>query len=120
MPVLVLEQLGNPKIEQFHLAVAANQNVRRLKVAVHNQVRVRIGDRLQDVEKQPDTGLDTQSLLIAVAVDVVALDMLENEIGLSGVRYPRIDQFGDIRVRQSAENDAFALESLFAARSARF
>ena len=53
-------------------------------------------------------------MLIAVAVDVVAFNVLENEIGLSGVRHSGVDQFRDVRMRQTAENDALALESFLA------
>ena len=114
MRVLVFEQLGNAKIEQFHLAVMPDQDVRGLEIPVHDQVGVGVSYRLQHVEKQPDTRFDTELAAIAVAVDVVALNVLEDEIGLSGLRYSGIDQFGDIRVRQTAENDAFALESFLA------
>src|SRR3954454_13787879 len=74
-----------------------------------------MGDRLQHVEKQPATRFDTEPVSIAVAVDVVAFDVLENQIGLSDQRYACIEQLGDVRMRQTAEYDSFALESFFAA-----
>ena len=110
--LLILEQLGNSKIEQLYLPVMADQNIRGLEIPVHDQVRVRVGDGQQHVEKQPDTRLDTKPVLVAVAVDVVALNVLEDEVRLSCARYPGLDQFGDIRMGQAPENVAFALESL--------
>src|SRR5438309_2236404 len=82
---------------------------------MHNQTIVGVGDRFQHVEKQSDTRFDPEPVLIAVTVNVVALDVLENEIRLPSGRYPRIDQLGNVRMRQTAEYDSFALESFFAA-----
>ena len=119
--ILVLEQLGDSEIEDFHRSVMADQDVRRLEIAVYDQVGVGVGDGLEHVEKQPDSRFDVEPVLVAIAVDVIALNVLENEIRLSGVRHSGIDQFGDIGMCQTAEDDALALESLLAgsARSAR-
>ena len=113
--VAIFEQLGNPEIEQFHPTVVPDQDVRRLEVPVHNRIGVRMGDRVQHVEKQPDTRFDIEPVLIAVIVDVVALDVLENEIGLSDRRYACVEQLGDVRMGQTAEDHALPLESVLAA-----
>ena len=46
------QQLGDAEIEQLDLAVRAHQHVGRLDVAVHDQIRVRVGDGGQHVQEQ--------------------------------------------------------------------
>ena len=53
--------------------------------------------------------------VIAVRVEVQALDEFEHEIRLAGVRDAGIDQAGNVRMRQPREDRALAAESLFAA-----
>ena len=115
--VVILEQFGDSEIEDFHLSVVAYQDVRRLEIPVYDQVGVRVGNGLDHLEKQPDARFDTEPVLVAVAVDVVALYVLEDQVRLSGPRHSRIDQSGDIRMCQTAENDAFAMKSLLGASS---
>src|SRR5437899_711899 len=92
----------------------ADQNVPRLEIAMHDLVRMRVSNGLQHVEEQMDALFDTEPVLIAVGVDVIAVNVLEHEIRLSGVGQPGVDQFGYMGVRQTAQNDAFASESLLA------
>jgi hypothetical protein len=39
------------KSSNLHLAVGRDEDVRRLEVAVHDQIRVGVGDRDEDIEK---------------------------------------------------------------------
>ena len=39
--------------------------------------------------------------LVAVAVDMIAFDTFQNQIRLSGLRHSRINQFRDVRMRQT-------------------
>ena len=112
---LAFQQLGNPKVEQLHLAVISDQYVRRLEVAVHDQVGVRLGYGPQHIEKQPNARFDIEPVLVAVAIDVIAFNVFENEIRLSSLRHSGIDQFRDVRMNQKGENAALAFESFLAA-----
>ena len=49
-----------------------------------DQVRVRVRDRLQDVEEEADARLDAEYAFVAIAVDGLAVDVLEDEIRLAG------------------------------------
>jgi hypothetical protein len=75
---------------------------------------VRVRDGLQDIKKQPDSRFDTEFMVIAVGIDVVAVNVFENEIWLSGLRYPSVDQFGYLRMPQTAKKHAFPFEALLA------
>ena len=109
-----LEQLGDPEVEQLDLPIDPDQHVGRLDVAVHDQVGVCVSDRLQHVEEQAETGLDSQRVFAAVAVDAQAVHVLEDEIRLARRRHARIDEVRDVRVGEAGENVAFAPEPLFA------
>ena len=90
---------------------------------MHDQVGVRVGDGRLHVEKQADARVDAEPLLVAEAIDVPAVDVLEHEVRLAGARDAGVDEPGDVRMREPREDRAFALEALFAAarrRSAAF
>ena len=89
---------------------------------MHDQVRVRVRDRVEHVEEQPHARARRSSAwLVAVAIDVLAVDELEHQVGLPARRHARIDQVRDVRMREPGEKAAFLLEALVAAaaRSAR-
>ena len=66
-----------------------------------------------------DARLDAERVLVAVAIDRLAVDVLEDEVGLAARRDAGVDQPRDVRVGQPREQAALALESLLAARRAR-
>ena len=109
-----LEQLGDPEVEQLDLPIDPDQHVGRLDVAVHDQVGVRVGDSLQHIEEQAETGLDSQRMFAAVTVDAEAVHVLEHEVRLARRRHSRIDEVRDVRVGEPGENVALAPEPLFA------
>src|SRR5262249_22128282 len=106
------QELGNPKIQQLRLPIGPYQDVGRLEVAMHDQVGVGVGDRFQNVKKQPQAGTDVKLLQITIAIDVIAFDVLKHQIGLAGTRYTGVDQVGDIGMRHPAEDLAFPPETL--------
>ena len=72
-----------PKSSSFTCPSAADQDVRGLDVAVHDQVRVRVRDGGEHVEEEAQPRLDAEAVRVAVAVDRLALDVLEHEVGLA-------------------------------------
>ena len=58
--------------------------------------------------------VDAEPLLVAVAVDVAAVDVLEHQVRLSGAGDAGVDQPRDVRMREPREDRAFALEALLA------
>jgi len=108
------DQLRDAEVQQLDLAIHADEHIGRLDISMHDQVGVRVGDRLQHVEKQANARLDPLRLLVTVAVDGLTVDVLENEVRLAHGRYARIDEASDVRVRHLCEKIAFAPESLLA------
>jgi hypothetical protein len=109
-----VDQLRNPEVEQLDVTVDADQHVARLDVAMDDQVGVRVSDGLEHVEEQAQPRLDAQRARVAILVDGLAVDVLENEIGLPGLRDARVDQMRDAWVSEPREERAFAPEPLFA------
>ena len=68
----VFEQLGDAEIEQLDAAVVIDEHVQRLDVAMHDQVRVRVGDGREHVEEQADARFAVEPLQVAVAIDGAA------------------------------------------------
>ena len=80
--VLGLDQLGYSEVQQLDVAVLTHQHVRRFEVAMHNQVCVGRCDRIEYLKKKADARVKIKLALIAVAVDLVAVDIFEHKIGL--------------------------------------
>ena len=80
---------------------------------MHHEVRVGVGNSGQDAQKQTDPRRDVEATIVTVDVDVLAFDVLEDDIGLAGWRDAGVDQVGDRRMRQPREDRAFANEPFF-------
>jgi len=81
------------------MPVTSDEHVGRLDIPVHNQVRMRMRYRRENIEKEPDSGWNIQSLLVRVLVDGLALDVFEYEIGLLPHRGNAcINKLGDVRM----------------------
>ena len=111
-----LEQLRDAEIEQLDVAVDADEHVGGLEIAVHDQVGMRVRDGREHFEKQAKAGVDIQPVLVAVAVDPLAFDVLEDEIRLPRRRNARVDRGGRCADAEAGEDVAFAPEPLLARR----
>ena len=69
-----------PKSVTFAVAVAVQQHVLRLDVAVHEPVRVRERERGGDLDAELERALDRQRpLAVDELLEVVAVDVLEDD-----------------------------------------
>ena len=109
---LIVEQRGDAEIEELDHAVAGDQHVGGLDVAVHDQVRVRVRHRRQHVEEQPQPRLDAEATRVAVAVDLFTLDALQHQVRLSGRRDACVEQRRDVRMGEASEDVTFTPEAL--------
>ena len=108
--VVLLEELGDAEVEELHLALAGDEDVRRLEVAVHHQVRMRIGDRVAHLEEDRELGREGESGLGAEAIDRHALDVLEREVRGAVLRDPAVDETRDARMLEPRQDLALAFE----------
>jgi hypothetical protein len=100
---VAFEDLRDPEVEQLHLPIGAHQDVRRLEVAVHDQARVRVGDRFRRLKEQLEALSRIELMRVRVLVDARALDVFEHQVQLprggdAGVEQPR-----DVRMRKPGE-----------------
>ena len=106
-----LEQLRNAEIEQFRDAVRRHEDVRRLEIAVHDQVLMRVLHGVAHLEEQAQALLDRQPLLLAPRGDLHAGDVLENNVGRAVISGAAVEQSRDVGVLQVRENLPLATES---------
>ena len=75
------------------------------------RLRVRVRHGGEHVEEEPQAGRDVEGSVVAPAVDRLALDVLEHQVGLAGLGDAGIDQLGDVGVLQTREDRALAAEA---------
>lgn len=76
-----LEQLDDTEVEEPGGAVFRDQDVAGLEIAVDDQVLVRGVDRRADLAEELQTLADRQPMILAVAIDALALDVLHHDVG---------------------------------------
>ena len=102
------EQRGDPEVQQSRVAGLVDQNVGRLDVAVDDEVSVGVRHGIGDLEEQLQAAGDVEPARVGMAVDRLALDVLEDEIRLAGAGHACVEQAGDVRMRQPRQRGAFA------------
>jgi hypothetical protein len=109
---LSADQLGDAEIKQLDCAVASDEHVRRLEVAMHDQVAMRMRDRQHRIHEQSNPCLDVEVVRIAVPVDAIAIDVLQDQELLAVGSRAGIEQPRDVRMRQARQQPAFATKAL--------
>src|SRR5678815_3058997 len=80
---------------------------------MHNQVRVCFSHCLEHFKKEMDTGMRIQMMLVAITVDLIAVNIFENEVRLSASRHACVDQLCNVLMGKKREYPSLALEPLF-------
>ena len=75
------QQLGNSEIQELHMSCRINQNVGRLQITMNDEVVMCILNCVADLKKDPESLLDSETLLVAICGYGLALDALHNEEG---------------------------------------
>ena len=83
---------------------------------MHDEVAVRVRDRGEHVEEQPHARFDVETALLRIAIDALAVDVLEHEVRLTARRDAGIDQLRDVRMPELREHRSFAHEACSAGR----
>ena len=109
--VVVPEQLGNPEVQQLHVAVCTHEHVRRLDIAVDDAVGMCVRHGAENVEKQFDARAHVEPPIVAVAIDRLPVHEFEHEVRLAVRRDARVDQMGDVGMREASQDVGLAAES---------
>ncbi len=106
-----VEQLGDAEVEQAHVVEWRDQDVRRLEVAVHDQVGVRVADRVADLQEQLHARGHARPARAAPVGDRFAFHVFQREVGLVVAADAGVEQARDVRVLQPREDLALAGEA---------
>ena len=79
---------------------------------MHDQARVGVSHRGEHVEKHTQPLLDAEAPRVAVSVDGLPVDVLEDEVGLAERRDSSVDEVGDVRVSEAGQEGALPHEAL--------
>ncbi len=112
LAVVVVQQLGDAEVQQFHLAVGGDQDVGGLQVAVHDQVGVRVADHRAHLQHQLQAALQRQRQPLAVIGDRLAFDIGQRQVRLPLQVHARIEQLGQVGMLQPGQDLALAAEAL--------
>jgi hypothetical protein len=112
----LVEQLGDAEVQQLELAIGTHQHVRGLEVAVQDQPRVRVRDRISRIDHQLQALRDRQDTLLDIPVDMFAVNEFQDQVGLMTVWADAgIQESRDVRLIEPSQDAALALESGLAA-----
>ncbi len=109
-PALDVERAGDAEVGDLRLAVAVQQDVLRLDVAMDETVAVREREPARDLDRQLERRRDRQWVrLLDQPLEVVAADELEHDELLPTVLAP-VDDRDDVRVREDGRRASLAPE----------
>ncbi len=75
-----IQQLGDPEIEELDRALVRHQDIRRLQVAMYDEILVRVLNRRTDVAEEVEPGPDVEATDVAVPVQGFSLHVLHREV----------------------------------------
>ena len=101
-----------PKSSSFTSPGRGHQDVGGLQVAVHDQVAVRVGDRLAHLREQRQALLERRAVLGAEGGDRPALHELHDHVGAAVGGDAAVVQARDARVLEARQDLALGLEAL--------
>ena len=76
---IVIDQFCDAEVEQFDLATMIDHQIRGFQIAMNDEVGMRMTYRRTDSQKQLETRVDTELVLIAIAAQIGAVDILQRE-----------------------------------------
>ena len=102
--------LGDAEIQQLDLAIAIDQHIAGLQIAVHQQVAVGAGHRVGQLQKQRQPGRQRQPT--HGFIDGPAVYILQHKVGQALFAGAGIQQAGDVRVAQARQRLALLRKAL--------
>jgi hypothetical protein len=107
----VIQQLCDAEIQQFWDAGGGYQDIRRLQIAMNNEVLMGIVNRGANRLKELETRIDIETIRIAKEIDGHAIDVFHDKVSAAVGQGATIEQMRDIRVIELRQDLAFQLEA---------
>ncbi len=108
----IVEETRDAEVEQSHLPVGRDEDVRRLEIAVDDEPRVRVPHGAQHLLEQGDALRGVQAMLVRVARDRQAGDPLHREIRATVRAHAGVVETRDLRMLEAGQQVAFVREAL--------
>src|SRR5690606_9689952 len=96
---------------QLGRAILGDEDVRRLDVAVNDELRVRILNCSTHLLKQHEALTYAELAVLDVVVDALALDILHDQERAPVLGRAAVDQSGDVRMIETGQDLAFAAQT---------
>src|SRR5262249_16009674 len=107
----IAKQFRDAEVKQFGFAVCVDEDVARLDVAMYDELTVRRLYGIEDLEKQTQASAQIEVVFARVERDRAALDIFHHEEWRPVRVAADIEQTGDIRMAQAAEDALFEREA---------
>jgi hypothetical protein len=98
------QQLGDAEVEQLHLARRRDEDVGRLQVAVHHEVRVGVRHGAARGREQAQPRRHVEPPGVAVVRDGAAVHVLHHEVRPPVGRHAAVEEAGHVRVVERGED----------------
>jgi hypothetical protein len=105
------EQLRDAEVQQLHLTVGGDEDVRGLQVAMNHEVPVRVVHGGADGAEQRQPLLDGEPFPLAVGVDRLAFHILHGEVRLPLVARAPVEDGRDVGMLQPGQDLALDRET---------
>ena len=107
-----IDELGDAKVEQFYAPLVIDKDVGRLEIAVHNQSRMRMGNRIDNVDEHPDTRSSGQVAARRELGHRDTLNELHDNVGPALFGDTCVEELRDVGVIQPSEHLLLLQEQL--------
>src|SRR5581483_5845656 len=108
---LALEELCDAEVQKLCRALARDQDVSRLDVPVHDEMRVGVIDCCEHVQEQPQARLQAEPMASAVRIDRLSFHEFEDQVRLAIVE-SGIEQASDVGMIEPFQHATFEPEAL--------
>src|SRR5262249_31476893 len=99
-----VEQRGDAEVQQLHMPVTSDENVRWLEVAMNDEARMRVRHCVEHLQEESDTFLLPEHARSHVCIDRLSVDVLEHEVRLTARTHARIEQPCDAGMGKAREH----------------
>ena len=107
------QEPGDTEVQQLHVPVRPHQDVGGLQVAMHDQVLLRVIDRVAHREEEPQPFIDREPARIAPPVDAFAIHVFHRQERQTFGRESAVEQLRDVRMSELREDLPLADEPGF-------
>ena len=106
-----LDEFRGAKVQQLDRAVRGDENIGRLQIEMDNQVAMGIGNGVAHAQKELQPFVNPQLARIAIRVQMGAVHVFHDQVGLSPVAQAGIQHAGDVGMIERGEDVLFAVEA---------